>query len=118
MEDEENKAQQELYDLEQQKDEQMGYQVGNQCFSEQKEAENFYFSQIVPTIGPDGKLYQPTFFKSQGWIYQGQKLQIYLPECSPEQNFKDGLELGFLFLGVAIVAWCGMYLGKLMSKWR
>lgn len=94
----------------------MGYQVGNQCFSDKKSAENHYFSQIIPTITADGKLYQPTYTKAQGWQYEGKSIQISLPECSPEQNFKDGLEVGSLFLVIAVVLWATSNIGKLLDR--
>ena len=77
----------------------MGYQVGNQCIADKVQAENHYFSLIVPTVGQDGRLHHPTYSNGQ-WKLNGQVLQISLPECDPAQNFRDGAELGWYLFGI------------------
>lgn len=76
----------------------MGYQVGNTCFISREAAENHYFSLVVPQI-QDGQLYQPKKI-GDTWQLNGQTIQAYLPECDPEQNFRDGAELGWVIFGI------------------
>ena len=94
----------------------MGYQIGNQCVDKKVEAENHYFSQVIPTITADGKLLQPTYQTTQGWFYQGKKLEISLPKCDPVQNFKDGMELGFLCMVIAIILWSGNKIIQILER--
>lgn len=82
----------------------MGYQVANICYTTKQEAENAYFSKVVPVILPDGKLNQ-VIFDGKKWVYEGQQIHAYLPECSIEQNFKDGAYLGFLVMSIVISCW-------------
>lgn len=77
----------------------MGYQVGNQCFSTLVQAENHYFSLVVPAATPDGRLVRPEHQNGQ-WFMNGQLLQAQLPECDPAQRFAEGVELGWLVFGV------------------
>ena len=44
----------------------MGYQVGNMCFSTKQQAENHYFSLVVPQILPDGKIMKPEYLGGSG----------------------------------------------------
>lgn len=82
----------------------MNYQVGTICYSNRTEAENAYYSQVIPTITANGKLHQLT--KTQnGWQYNGQTLTAPLPECSIAQNFADGNLIGWGLLSILIVIW-------------
>lgn len=82
----------------------MGYQVGNQCFLDKKQAENYYFSLVVPIVGADGKIHKPEYLVNQ-WKMNGEVLEAHLPECDPEQNLKDGLQLGWLIFGILALVW-------------
>lgn len=77
----------------------MGYQVGVVCYAEMKEAENVYFSQVSPSILPNGRLIKPEYLGNQ-WKMNGEVLIAHLPECDPAQNMRAGMELGWLFFGV------------------
>ena len=77
----------------------MGYQVGLVCYTERKDAENVYFSQVSPSILPDGKLVKPEYIGNQ-WQLNGQILTANLPECDPAKSMKDGAELGWLVVGI------------------
>ena len=43
----------------------MGYQVGLVCYTERKDAENVYFSQVSPSILLDGRLVKPEYIGNQ-----------------------------------------------------
>lgn len=76
----------------------MYYQVGNRCL-EQVQAENVYFSLVVPQINQNGELLKPEYTGSS-WQMNGITLKAALPECSPLDNVESGLEVGWLLLGV------------------
>lgn len=81
----------------------MGYAVGNICYASLQQAEDVYYSKVVPHV--DGQaLYQPVR-RSDGWYFQNTKLQAALPLCDSAQNFRDGMELGFLLIVPLAVAW-------------
>lgn len=92
----------------------MGYQVGNVCYTTKKEAENVYFSKVVPVIAADGKLHHPIY--QDAWYYNGRILQISLPECEPLDNFKLGFELGFYFISIFIVLFVFDLIKKILIK--
>lgn len=94
----------------------MGYQIGNICYNSKQEAENVYFSKVIPIITEDGKLYQLYYNKQTGWHYQQQKLQIYLPECNPAQNFKNGMEMGAYFTVLIVMLWGFNQTRKLLER--
>ncbi|MRN38042.1 hypothetical protein CRG49_012850 [Neisseria sp. N95_16] len=76
----------------------MYYQVGNKCL-EQSQAENVYFSLVVPQITQHGQILQPQYNGSV-WTLNGQTLKAALPQCSPTDNLKSGLETGWILFGV------------------
>ncbi|MFV2028591.1 hypothetical protein [Neisseria sp. S1] len=76
----------------------MYYQVGNKCL-EQSQAENLYFSLVVPLIKPDGTILKPEY-NGLGWQLSGQTIQANLPACDPLDNFNSGLEIGWLIFGL------------------
>ena len=76
----------------------MYYQVGNQCL-EQSQAENVYFSLVVPQISQDGQIIKPEYNGSV-WTLNGQILKAALPQCDPVDNLKSGLETGWILFGV------------------
>ena len=82
----------------------MGYQVGNNCYATRAEAENAYFSQVVPVILQNGQLSQ-IGFNGKNWKYQNEILKAQLPECSIGQNFKDGTEIGFMLMLMMVGLW-------------
>lgn len=81
----------------------MGYAVGNLCYDNRQQAEDVYYSKVVPYV--DGKaLYQP-IRQADGWYFQGTKLQAALPSCDPAQNFRDGVQLGLYLMIPLVFAW-------------
>lgn len=76
----------------------MYYQVGNKCL-EQSQAENVYFSLVVPQISQDGQMVKPEY-NGHVWQLNGQTIKADLPQCDPVENLKDGLETGWLLLGL------------------
>lgn len=76
----------------------MYYQVGNQCLPE-KEAENLYFSLVIPVIRSDGRVIKPEY-NGKVWKVADKKVEASLPECSPMQNFNSGAEIGWMVFGV------------------
>lgn len=83
----------------------MGFQIANTCYPNREQAENAYFSQVVPRIGQDGELVQVQYSKGRGWTLDGQIVQAYLPECNPAENLKDGMIVGWLVFGIMAAAW-------------
>ncbi|WP_308018554.1 hypothetical protein [Neisseria bergeri] len=77
----------------------MYYQVGNQCL-EQHQAENVYFSLVVPKITEDGKIIKPEY-NGKDWKIDGQIINADLPECDPYENLQDGMYIGWLIFGIA-----------------
>lgn len=89
----------------------MHYQVGNKCL-EKAQAENVYFSLVVPQI-QDGVLVKPEY-SGTGWVLNGQTITASLPECSPEDNVKSGLEMGWLLFGVMASVYFVLVLKKMI----
>lgn len=105
----------------------MGYQVGNHCYATKAEAENVYFSLIAPLIQNQTQNqtvsrpfpYPSTTsqvnkaviiapeYRNNAWYLNGQIIHANLPVCDPVQNFKDGLELGWLVF--AVMASCYVF---------
>ncbi|MBR0129066.1 MAG: hypothetical protein IJM09_04540 [Neisseriaceae bacterium] len=81
----------------------MGYRVGNVCYSNHMDAQNAYFGAVVPIISNDGTLLRPVFNGST-WTLNGVVLDTSFPACDPAQNFRDGVELGWLFAGILAMA--------------
>lgn len=94
----------------------MGYQVGHVCYADREQAENAYFSQVPPTIASDSGMYRFYYNKGVGWGFKGEKVTISLPECSPFQNFKDGAEVGFMFMVTAILLWAIVNIKDLLNR--
>ena len=74
------------------------YQVGNKCL-EQSQAENVYFSLVVPQITQDGKIIKPEY-NGTLWKLNGQAIKADLPKCYPGENLKSGLDTGWILFGV------------------
>lgn len=109
----------------------MGYQVGNMCYHDKKQAENAYYSLIAPVVvHKPGKVVNRPYpypgtmtlpgtteiiapeYKNGNWTINGQILQAKLPECDPAKSFKEGVETGWLFFGVM----AAMYIFVLLKK--
>ncbi|WP_066567938.1 hypothetical protein [Snodgrassella sp. CFCC 13594] len=91
----------------------MGYQVGNQCFTSIEAAENQYFSAVAPAVSAGGELIKPEYSGTQ-WILNGTVIHAQLPPCDPEQNLKDGMELGWLLFGIMAVLYGFKWIKGLM----
>lgn len=89
----------------------MGYQIGNICYADRTSAENAYYSQVIPTL-QNGQLHQVQW-TPVGWQYKGQTINAPLPECSIEQNFKDGSAIGWAIFSIYAAIW-----GILLIKQR
>ena len=109
----------------------MGYQVGNVCYHDKRQAENAYYSLIAPVVvQKPGKVVNRPYpytgsmtlpgtteiiapeYSNGRWTMGGQPLQAKLLVCDPAQNFKDGVEAGWLFFGVM----ASMYVFVLLKK--
>lgn len=98
----------------------MGYQVGNHCYATKAEAENVYYSLVVPVIqttqttttvtrpypfpnttlpSNQAKMIAPEF-RNGKWYLQNNVITANLSECDIAKNFKDGAELGWLIFGI------------------
>lgn len=92
----------------------MGYRIGNVCHATREEAENVYFSQVLPAVGADGQLHQPVYTAS-GWMYHGKAIQAYLPTCDPVESFTDGLLIGWSLFAIAAAVWGIKFLGRFLG---
>lgn len=107
----------------------MGYQVGNHCYATKAEAENVYFSLVVPVIQTNSTSVRPSplpnvglqqqnakiiapEFKNGKWYLQNTVIQANLPFCNPAKNMRDGAELGWIVSGV----FAGMYVFILIKR--
>jgi len=83
----------------------MGVQVGNICFKNQQEADNYVYSQSVPIFTEQGIL-SPVYSKSsKSLTYQGEVIHANLPECSQVENFIDGQVIGWIFVLLIVSAY-------------
>lgn len=82
----------------------MGYQVGLNCYATKQQAENEYFSKVVPVINQDGQLQQMKHTPT-GWQLNGQTVQASLPECNPVDNFNDGQQIGWMVFTILLLIW-------------
>ena len=80
----------------------MGLAVNGQCYLNELQAHDVYYSTVRPVINADGSLYKLERL-SDGWYIGTQKLVPSLPQCDPVQNFIDGSEIGVLILGAVVV---------------
>lgn len=93
----------------------MGYQVGHICYSSKQQAENAYFSQVLPQLSTDGKLYQ-MIYTPAGWIFEGHQVNAHLPPCDPVENFQDGMLIGWGIFAIAATLWGIQLLHKKLLK--
>lgn len=89
----------------------MYYQVGNKCL-EKHQAENLYFSLVVPRIKENGQIVRPEYNGSLWKMSDGQPLSLSLAECSPKDNLQSGFETGWIVFGVM----ASVYFVSLMKK--
>ncbi|EJU70495.1 hypothetical protein NMEN80179_1226 [Neisseria meningitidis 80179] len=89
----------------------MYYQVGNKCL-EKHQAENLYFSLVVPRIKENGQIVRPEYNGSLWKMSDGQPLRLLLAECSPKDNLQSGLETGWIVFGVM----ASVYFVSLLEK--
>ena len=82
----------------------MGYQVGNICYATKTEAENAYYSNVVPVITQGGQLMQP-IYNGTVWQLAGNTISSGLPECDPLQNMKDGSLIGWGVFSILLSLW-------------
>jgi hypothetical protein len=83
----------------------MGVQVGNICFKNQQEADNYVYSQAVPHFTAQGVI-SPVYNKNaKSWIYQGETIHANLPECSQVENFIEGQLIGWIFVLLIVSAY-------------
>lgn len=112
----------------------MGYQVGNHCYATKAEAENVYYSLVVPVIqttqttttvtrpyplpnttlpSNQAKMIAPEF-KNGKWYLQNNVITANLPECAPAQNMKNGSELGWYVASIMAAVWLFVLLKRLL----
>lgn len=112
----------------------MGYQVGNHCYATKAEAENVYYSLVVPVIqttqttttvsrpypfpsttlpSNQAKMIAPEF-KNGKWYLQNNVITANLPECDPAQNMRDGAELGWYVASIMATVWLFVLLKRLL----
>ena len=92
----------------------MGYQVGWQCVSDSAKAADLVLSGSQPFAfqdrikqyekQPDGSWALVTYDANYQRLSSVQA-SLQLPECSPLQQFNDGLQLGWLFFLLALTLW-------------
>ncbi|EGC56764.1 hypothetical protein NMBM13399_1221 [Neisseria meningitidis M13399] len=91
----------------------MYYQVGNKCL-EKHQAENLYFSLVVPRIKENGQIVRPEYNGSLWKMSDGQPLRLLLAECSPKDNLQSGLETGWIVFGIL----ASVYFVSLLKKFE
>ena len=92
----------------------MGYQVGNSCHQTWEAAENAYFSAVSPVITENGV--KQLIYKDKSWYLGSQKLNAYLPQCDPAQNYLDGYEMMSALFPTAITLMVAKAIIDLMKK--
>ena len=91
----------------------MHYQVGNKCLNK-AQAENIYFSSVVPQITSDGQIIKPDY-NGTSWQLNGQIIHSNLPECNPADNVKNGLEIGWFVFGVMAACYFVIVIKRLLK---
>ena len=79
----------------------MGYQVGFQCFDTLQEAQDYKYSSVAPVINQNNQLIQPEKV-GQHWQLNGVQIVDSFPQCSPLEQFQDGVEMGWGLIAVAL----------------
>lgn len=96
----------------------MGYQVGNRCFDTRQQADDVYFSQVVPLVVPGrDKLVAPVYHESDRiWTMSGVSVSGTYPDCSRLDNFNAGLFLGGQIVLVLCVAFGFRVLARFIMR--
>ena len=79
----------------------MGYQVGFQCFDTLQEAQDYKYSSVAPVINQNNQLVQPEKINGQWQLNRSQIVDSF-PQCSPFEQFQDGVEMGWGLIAVAV----------------
>ncbi|MBR7229709.1 hypothetical protein BCD50_07430, partial [Neisseria meningitidis] len=94
----------------------MYYQVGNKCL-EKHQAENLYFSLVVPRIKENGQIVRPEYNGSLWKMSDGAPLRLLLAECSPKDNLQSDLETGWRVLGRLASLFFVVCVEKVLEWW-
>ena len=89
----------------------MGYRVGFQCFDTINAATDYQMSLVVPSITADGAMVHP-IKQGETWTYAGQPVSLSFATCDPMQDYKQGLELGMVLVGLFALAWGFRFLSR------
>lgn len=99
----------------------MGSLLGNVCFETNAQAVDAYYSgrEVMQTAGSTS--YRQWYEKEVGvWVLKRQSIASngavtnlanstapvpVFPVCDPQQSFTDGIALGWLLVGVMVLAW-------------
>ena len=79
----------------------MGYQVGFQCFDSLQQAQDYKYSSVATVINQNNQLIQPQKVGQQ-WQLNGIQIVDSFPQCSPLEQFQDGVEMGWGLIAVAV----------------
>lgn len=82
----------------------MGYRVGFYCFATSEAATDYKMSQVVPHIDNNGVLVFAHKHNDK-WVFKGRTIELSHGHCDPNQEFKDGLEIGLMFLGSFVLVY-------------
>lgn len=89
----------------------MGYRIGFQCFDTINAATDYQMSLVVPSINSDGTMVHP-IKQGETWTYAGQPVSLSFGTCDPMQDYKQGLELGMVFVGLFVTAWAFRFISR------
>ncbi|WP_211692113.1 hypothetical protein [Neisseria meningitidis] len=89
----------------------MYYQVGNKCL-EKHQAENLYFSLVVPRIKENGQIVRPTSGPPWRQFSHCRPLLLLLPAPNPPSDPQSGLETGWIVFGIL----ASVYFVSLLQK--
>ncbi|MBR7225840.1 hypothetical protein, partial [Neisseria meningitidis] len=88
--------------------------VGNKCL-EKHQAENLYFSLVVPRIKENGQRVRPGYNGSLRKKADGQPLGLLVAEWSPKDNLQSGLETGWVVFGIRAAVFFVFLLKKVLK---
>lgn len=93
----------------------MAHRIGFQCFDTEAAATDYQMSLVVPVVTADGSLVHPVK-QGETWTHQGQPVKLSFGTCDPAQDFKDGLQVASVFIGLIVTAWCFRYLYRFIDQ--